>query len=281
MRFYGWAANEQTPLKGVYVDWGDGTVVKVEGARLKNKKPFCGVTKECSLVPGLTCASDANCPAGGGKCVERGTCAQNPTQICSTNADCQVFGKKGDKCMIREFFGNSNDACEANYFEFTHAFSCDKSALPSCDLDSNGSADKRCSRNTNIVCSSDAQCGAGDSCVAGLAPPSIDGVTGGCFDKTKNACIYTPKVLLKDSWNWCSGDCRAGQKVGTDLTDAPNTKVRHLFGGCWDASETDKNTNLKPLTDDAPSECPLVPVDSKTIRPWMIYQGAVQVGVIL
>lgn len=282
MQFYGWAANEQTPLKSMYVDWGDGTVVKIEGARLKNKKPFCGVTRECSLVPGLTCSSDVDCPAGGGKCVERGTCAQNPSQVCSQDSDCQVSGNKTDKCVVREFFGNSNDACEANYFEFTHAFSCDKNLLPSCDgNDADSLADKRCSRNNNIVCSSDAQCGVGDTCVAGLAPPSIDGVTGGCFDSTKNACIFTPKVLLKDSWNWCSGDCRAGQQVGNSLTDAASSPVRHIYGGCWDGTETKRNLDLKKLFEDPQNECSLDPAANPTTRPWIIYQGGVQVGVAL
>ena len=298
MRFYGWAAHDQTPLKNVYVDWGDGTITKVEEARIKNHKPFCGGTRECELAPGLTCNSDSDCPPASGKCMDVGTCGQNPNIQCVRDQDCAVGGKKSDKCNIRQFFGNSEDACEANYFEFGHAYACNPQKLPLCD------ASKHCSRNPDIACTNanvGTVCGVGDKCLADLAPSSVEGGVGGCYDSTKVACRFTPKLMLKDSWNWCTGECRAGAMVGDSLSDSTDplnpTLVKHLYGGCWDGTETKRNTDkkLEELIMDGgmgKNECRLEritkeEIDKKikteqpyyrNIRPWIVYPGSVQVG---
>lgn len=295
MRFYGWAAQEQAPITDVYVDWGDGTIMKVEDARIKNKKPFCGGANECELVPGLTCSSDADCPAAAGKCVAKGTCAQNPSVTCSSDSQCEAAGRKGDKCQPRTLFGSSDDACEPNYFQFTHAYSCERGVLPTCNLKntSNGAAaDFRCANRPDIVCDAlsqnSAQCG-GDACVAGMAPPSSeDGGIGGCFDNQLNVCKFTPRILLKDSFNWCTGDCRNGPKAGNVPTDSAGSKVKHVYGGCWDGTETSKNNDVKiPIMDKNSNECSLTPiVDGNgnalfpAYRPWIVYQGAVEIGTI-
>ncbi|MFH1009023.1 MAG: hypothetical protein V1800_16235, partial [Candidatus Latescibacterota bacterium] len=280
MSFYGWAAQEQTPLKDLYIDWGDGTLTKIENARMKNKKPFCGGTRECELVDGLTCNTDADCPPAAGKCVDVGTCGQNPTVRCVRDQDCALGGNKNDKCMVREFFGNSTDACEANYFEFSHAYACDPLKLKPCET--------YCTGNPDLKCDSDGDCGLGDKCVDYLAPS----VGGGCYDAQKVACRYTPKVMLKDSWNWCTGECRAGSIVGDTLFDAANTKVRHIYGGCWDGTETVRNTDLETTIMDAKlgyNECRESAITKddankdkifKNIRPWIVYPGSVQIGTV-
>ncbi|MFH1973632.1 MAG: hypothetical protein ABIK13_03455 [Patescibacteria group bacterium] len=280
MRFYGWAAHEQTPLKAVIVDWGDGTFTKIEDARLKNRKPFCGTSRECELIPGLTCNADADCPPAGGKCSERGTCSQNPAKACFRDNECGT-----GKCEFREFFGNSTDACEPGYFEFSHAYTCNPtSRMPSCP-------DKLCNRNTSIYsvanpstnvvegCDNDGQCGSGDRCIEGLAPASVEGqVGGGCFDEQKVACLYTPRVMLIDSWNWCTGECRAGALVGNEPMDVASSKVKHVYGGCWDGTETVKNWDIStPIMGANTNECSLGETN-RNIRPWIVYQGAVQLG---
>jgi len=271
MSFYGWAAQEQTPLKDLYIDWGDGTLTKIENARMKNKKPFCGGTRECELVDGLTCNTDADCPPAAGKCVDVGTCGQSPTVRCVRDQDCALGGNKNDKCMVREFFGNSEDACEANYFQFSHAYACDPLKLKPCE--------KYCTGNPDLKCDIDWDCGLGDKCVGYLAPS----VGGGCYDAQKVACRFTPKVMLKDSWNWCTGECRAGSIVGGTLFDADNTKVRHIYGGCWDGTETMKNTDLEKhifVIPELEYECRLEPSLNKNIRPWIVYPGSVQIGTL-
>ncbi|TSC62371.1 MAG: hypothetical protein G01um1014106_635, partial [Parcubacteria group bacterium Gr01-1014_106] len=66
LRFYAWAAHEQMPLRQVTIDWGDNKTQVIDDTRLKNRKPFCGVQKECKLVAGLTCQIDSDCPPGAG-----------------------------------------------------------------------------------------------------------------------------------------------------------------------------------------------------------------------
>ena len=281
MRFYGWAAHDQTPLKDVYIDWGDGTFTKIEDARLKNKKPFCGVDTECELVPGLTCSTDADCPPGGGKCSERGTCSQNPAKACFRDNECGTDGK----CQFREFFGNSPDACEVGWFEFSHAYTCNPNGMGNCPS-------KLCSRNTTSttdqvgnfnsctdVSGQSNSCGVGDTCEAGLAPASVEGqVGGGCWDEQKASCLFTPRLMLVDSWNWCTGECRAGAMVGNQPSDTASSKVKHVNGGCWNGTETAKNTDItQKIMATTANECSLGFVNMN-VRPWIVYQGAVQVG---
>lgn len=282
LRFYGWATHDQTPLKEVNIDWGDGVITRIDDARMKNKKPFCNVTNECELVPGLTCTADSDCPPGGGKCAPRGSCAQSPGTSCTRDAECSAL-RPGDKCNIRQFFGNSADACEANYFEFAHAYACSQDTLPSCNQSntSNGAgADYRCARRPDKICNglsaNATECG-GDACVAGLAPP------GGCFDIDKSVCMFTPRTMLKDSFNWCTGECR-NIRVGNNWTDGPSTKALHVYGGCWDGTETAKNTNLstKVMSEglNNTNECSLNSSAGIYTRPWIVYPGAVEIGTI-
>jgi hypothetical protein len=134
LRFYGWAAHNQMPLRQIMIDWGDGKIQTIDDTKLKNRKPFCGVQKECSLAAGLTCQSDTDCPPGTGTCVQVGTCANSPQRTCTSDADCTVAGVK-DSCRIRTMFGNSTDACQQDYFDFSHVYTCgaaESNSLPQC-----------------------------------------------------------------------------------------------------------------------------------------------------
>jgi hypothetical protein len=96
MRFYAWSADNQAPISDVWVDWGDGSVQKVSDARMKNKKPFCGVSKQCEFAPGLTCNSDSDCPPAAGKCYGTGFCSNNSGRSCRVGlagaSDCDGGG---------------------------------------------------------------------------------------------------------------------------------------------------------------------------------------------
>ncbi len=264
MRFYGWAADNQGPLKDLWVDWGDGSVQEIQDASMKNKKPFCDVTKECDLVPGLTCNTDSDCPPAGGACLPVGSCKTRSTVSCHADADCAMKGKK-DICVIRTTFGNSKNACEQNYFEFTHAYACGSEArtvLPLCA--------GYCSNNNAVSCTSDLGCRTGTKCLKTLGPP------GGCFDAAAVSCRYTPRVLLKDNWGWCTGSCGG----------SGSTTVRLSNGGCYDTSRlwnnTDSSTKFKPYKISGSTEpaqlCDPASVSSNN-SPWVVYQGALQLGI--
>lgn len=301
MRFYAWAAHNQMPLKRVYIDWGDGQNTKVAETKLKNRKPFCNVQSECSdqvRAAGLTCNADSDCPAGAGLCKLTGVCQKQPQKYCSADAEC--VGVKGDKCVIRTMFGNSRDACDSNYFEYSHVYVCNDSvakSLPKCSVTA-AVAGRHCSRDATKSCTTDAQCAAGDSCIAEImAPP------GGCFDDINdasgsktNSCYFTPRLQVLDNWGWCTGECRSTATSG-QVTDSSSSKIRHTYGGCYagaaaDPELSDTSSNIKlnnKLSEDLLykasdvnrnlNECGVdVPggLNTSTTRPWIVYPGAVQ-----
>ena len=143
MRFYAWAAHNQMPLRKLSIDWGDGRTQDLPDAKLANHKPFCGGTNECwspglGGATGLTCQTDSDCPPGLGQCRPVGTCGRRDFVQCTNDADCtQNVGGRivKDTCNVRPFFGNSADACQADYFEFDHLYTCQgpTAGMPACD----------------------------------------------------------------------------------------------------------------------------------------------------
>ncbi len=281
LRFYGWAADNQGPLTDAIVDWGDGQTTETHDAKMKNKKPFCGVSKECEFTPGLTCSSDADCPPGGGKCINTGFCNARPNVTCQTDSDCTV-GIVTDKCVIRTTFGNTDSACEQNYFDYSHAYTCSKqqeASLPACGNE------KRCSRDTDRKCTSDANCAVGDTCLSDLAPP------GGCYDAQNAACRFTPRVQLKDAWGWCTGECRiqdlGGNQPGAGFSGGGYTNtILYQNGGCYDATRLYNVDNSKvPFSlgtgqgKSVTNTCDTTLPNLTPWRPWVVYPGALQLGV--
>ena len=349
IRFYAWASHEQMPLRGVYVDWGDSSLQQLPDGRMKNHKPYCNVKKECSGSPGLTCNKDVDCPPGGGTCQPVGVCGLNPGRTCRADNDC---GSNGGKCNFRTLFGNTGEACEENYFDFSHLYTClGPGKLPACGgvpgvttaqapasvaartcyfgswdslvvtstrpacadqnscigflrtnnllpsgITTDGAIDAangagvvcagvvpttgvvttRCSRDPSRLCTNDAGCAAGDSCIEGLAPP------GGCWDARVNSCRFTPRVMVKDNWGWCTGECRTRLVAGT-LLDDMSTEInrpaaKHIYGGCYSGAThnsgrsiaSNVSSDLVPFRD----ECSL-DLYNRNFRPWIVYLGAV------
>jgi hypothetical protein len=299
IRFYGWATDNQGPIKNVLVDWGDGKVQEYQDASMKNKKPFCGGTTECENVPGLTCQSDSDCPVGGGRCVSTGTCRTRSYLSCHTDDDCNPPGfATSDKCMVRTTFGNTSNACEQNYFDYTHSYACGSEArttLPACGSTFAGV----CRRNNSVGCNQDSSCGPLDTCDTKEMAPA-----GGCFDAVKEVCRYTPRVLVKDNWGWCTGECRVAQSGGKLTGGLDGSRIGFPFstlwhnnvllnnGGCYDGTVDYKNTDptksyvaytekLSPSSLPASryaNMCDPQSTDSAH-SPWVIFNGSLQLGI--
>lgn len=271
------------PIRKLVIDWGDGTKQALDDAKIKNHKPFCGVTKECSdpiKGLGLTCETNSDCPAGTGVCKDLGLCSNNASLYCRQDSDCGA----GGTCKVRTFFGNSQEACETNFFEFTHVYACNQGTVLSggptgaCDV-----TQLRCSRDPSQVCTTSAQCAPGDACVAGLANPA------GCFTTDERTCRFTPRVYVQDNWGWCSGECRALAVTGDVLDDSPTSAVKHPYGGCYSGGtlgggtvkrNTNINENVLSLGGDIMSkggECAIdLPGDaSRADRPWIVFPGSI------
>jgi hypothetical protein len=205
LRFYAWASDDQAPLTDIWVDWGDGTVQKVTDGRIKNHKPFCGVAKQCENIPGLSCSSDADCPANAGKCVETGSCSADPGRSCFKDSQC---GTTGGNCVKRLTYGNSPNDCEQNYFEFSHSYNCTAANKPTSACPATGSPTNK------------------QSCYA----------TAG---NNTAVCRFLPKVFVKDNWGWCTGSC--GQYIQNPPAKIYDIAMRG--GGCYDGSQLNNPTD--------------------------------------
>lgn len=271
LRFYAWASHEQMPLRRVIVDWGDGNQTDLPDAFLKNHKPYCQTNKECSLAPGLTCGGDGDCPPGAGTCQAYGSCAADPNRRCSKDAECDSSQGQDGVCNPRVYFGNDEDACEEQFFEFRHAFACSpalRTSLPAC------SAGKSCQSNPNRACTDDNGCAEGDRCVVSAA------LKNGCFDSAANACRFTPRLMLVDNWGWCSGECRNTVNPSGTLIDDPNARVKHPNGGCYNPTGIKSNNDANTVISNV-NECDVQnPSNSGanfSLRPWIVFPGSVQI----
>ncbi|MCC7357779.1 hypothetical protein IT408_04760 [Candidatus Uhrbacteria bacterium] len=259
MRFYAWSADNQAPISDVWIDWGDGSMQKVSEARVKNKKPFCGVSKQCEFVPGLTCNSDADCPAAAGKCVGTGFCSNNSGRSCRAGLAGYTDCGEGATCVERLTYGSSPLACEANYFEFKHAYNCSNLQKPAMDCPyfsvgaQKNAIEKSCTVGNNV-------------------------------SNAKTECRFVPRVFVQDNWGWCTGNCKDSLPSSLSLKNPPvSPKDLSLKnGGCYDASKSySQNTfidySLKINMCDAESSMKSRYNNSSfTYDPWIRYNGYIE-----
>lgn len=127
----------------------------------------------------------------------RGLSGLDDNQICGTSTD----------------WGTTSLACDSNYFNVQHYFTCSSTqvdlGLPQCETDSDGHlAESPC--------------------------------TGG--DQTDGVCVFQPRVHVRDNWGWCTGECSgrdAGCFDGDGVLGASTDKDECNFeglpnGGSWD-----------------------------------------------
>jgi hypothetical protein len=186
VKFYAWADKNQMPIVSRWILWGDNTAVEKYYGKYKNKKPLCDTingtaeVKECNNMPGLTCLEDTDCPL-------TGSC--NVTKLS---------------------FGNSPDACEKGYFEFTHTYTCrpemvdtdlqSSDLLPVCRIsgDPDGVSGTNWDRNTESAkYVSNGPCRVLNS------------------SNSKYECVFKPTIRIIDNWGWCTGTSRAFCNIET------------------------------------------------------------------
>lgn len=147
-----------------------------------------------------------------------------------------------DSACSSDDWGTSSSACEQSYVTFVHDYTCmdgDLDDLPECEVtvDPNG--------QSRLVA---APCTSGD----------VPGASG--------ACVFQPRVSVKDNWGWCTGYCDS-QDDSADVDTTSDTA-----GWCY-ADECD--------TSHCPSEgedgsCPDSETsDVTTDNPWINFDGYV------
>lgn len=260
VRFYAWAAHDQAPLRKIVIDWGDGQTTVIDDAKLKNRKPICNTDRECSAVPGLACTNDSDCPPGAGSCLLAGRC-ENTDKFCyKTNSNQGNCGGI-NQCKTRVLFGNSSEACQQGYFEFTHVYET-KPALPDCGTTA------RCQYEPNKFAG---DCRPGEGTNERMAPKD------GCYDANLNMVRYTPRVMVMDNWNWCTGNCKEPVEPTPFNFNSARYPIRHPNLGCWDGTSVRYNTNPSAETSPYPNECS---ENNEVGRPWVVFQGSVELSVL-
>jgi hypothetical protein len=186
IKFYAWADKDHMPLRQVMVNFGNGTIVGAGEAnqRYKNRKPVCcgengNAIGECSGYEGLVCSGDADCAA--------------------------ATGNAGAQCGEVTSFGNTNAACTTGYFSYFGMYQCKKKQIDNFKVEG-----KVCDGGANTA----------DPASYVAADPAKRGK--GCWDsKYQNengdvvgACVYFPRVQVRDNWNWCNGLCPADGSAG-------------------------------------------------------------------
>lgn len=153
LKFYGYADDDQMPIRHVLIDWGDesGPLIPTPGS-YKNHRGYK--------------------PGGGGAII-------GPSECDGTT------------------FGRITGACESNPFVYTHSYSCPR--------------DARASRPA---------CGS----------PGPDGrpLTTNCWNGS--ACVFVPRVQLKDNWGFCNGSCGDAGSPGRQF--CYDGEAEGLFNEC-------------------------------------------------
>lgn len=172
MQFYGYADQNQMPLKQVSIDWKDGTAVLQKKGTYRNHKPVCSTQKEpvavCTFggTPDYNhvCMSDKDCVDASGKVPSGASCDLSKDHLKWS------FGSWGGN-------GGSDDgACEPDFFQFTHAYTF----APDCGV----------------------QGGKAQVATADLINQyKLQGKIG----LGERFCVFKPRVQLLDNWGACNG----------------------------------------------------------------------------
>ena len=185
--FFAFADHNRMPIKRVMINWGDGLITNQnQYGEYKNKKPFC-----------LTDDTDPNPKVG--------ECSVSKQVTCLVKEDCPLTS---ETCTINGHnFGNSTRACEANYFEYVHGYSCSQADA---DIDAD-----------YVYKFNELNNGQGTN----IESKIWDALKKQGYTASANpfVCIFKPKIQILDNWGWCTGSCNGAGNTGCYTAVPKNT----------------------------------------------------------
>lgn len=155
----------------------------------------------------------------------------------TTKAYCDVCGEGGGAGVDTDGdgdidvaceWGMTSDSCDPNYFTYQHNFTCDDGDLldySACsDADSDGLPD---------------------------STPCVE----------NDACVFRPRIHVRDNWGWCTGTCVGGPDTAGDGS------------GCYDSD------GAIGTEDPSLDEClyDQYPALNSAVDPWVYYDGVITV----
>jgi hypothetical protein len=168
LKFYGYADKDQMPIRKIKVDWGDDTVVDLDGY-FRNQRGKVNVQGQCIRGVGKP---DKTCHLASGQFDENNAPIYfDSNERCVTESDCVYMDGCFPENNAPNFGQIANKTCDNTYFKFDHVYQCVK-------------GDQAGGWKEGSFCSNS----------------EMRTLYGGC-------CEFTPAVQLKDNWGWCNGKC--------------------------------------------------------------------------
>lgn len=142
-------------------------------------------------------------------------------------------GSGDSKCTLGSEWGLNADSCQGDYFDYSHIYTCSQGTVNALE-----DADRQCTYDSNGYVTNS---------------PCVDG----------GACVFRPRVHVRDNWGWCTGVCEEGSSYDEDHST-----------GCYDGYQ---DTSFM-ATNYPQSECAYLyyPSTSGTASendPWVYYDG--------
>jgi hypothetical protein len=144
------------------------------------------------------------------------------------------YTERDESLCAGDDWGTSSSACETSYLTFTNDYVCSQGLL-------NRLEGRDCEY-------------ADDGTGRLIASPC----TGGDIPDASGACVFQPRVGVKDNWGWCAGTC------DTTSTSESTTECYGTECNFTDCPGNDENGGYTGYCDDNPEV---------TVNPWVNYNG--------
>lgn len=148
-------------------------------------------------------------------------------------------GTQNSKCDLETDWGLTDESCDPYYFKYSHIYTCSSEIL----RDSTGECSDSPTDDDDDY----------DSFPCWLDQSG---------DEIADACVFQPRVYVRDNWGWCTGSCDST----ADTSDTSDADYPDNTGTCYDY-----DGSLSGVADST-DECKYT---STVYEPWVNYTGVI------
>lgn len=155
-------------------------------------------------------------------------------------------GTQNSQCDLDTEWGLTDESCDPYYYSYNHIYTCSSEIL----------------RDSGAACDGDGSTGDAN----GDFPCWLDQSGDGAAD----ACVFQPRVFVRDNWGWCTGSCDSTDPdTGVDPSHTSDVDYSDNTTTCYDY---DGSLSGSPRDSD---ECNYS--ENSAYRPWVPYDGVIVV----